>query len=229
MDSSAVAPGVTRYAEPPESLMDLLKAHLPYSLPLLRRLQFTRFPGGRTETTHILFASSAGEALPLGSRGNGDGDEAAAEEEERETTPFAAAYLDLSRGPETEMWLYASLERGPSSSTSSSSVELVAPVLAVLARTRAVLDAWTTPRALGPAVVLAGALAEPTRAALATAGVVFPTVNVFDKWLLRAETLPTPAPSSSSSSSLPAGMRWATVRGTDLGLVLARSKIRRTE
>ena len=60
-------------------------------------------------------------------------------------------------------------------------------------------------------------------AALVTAGVVFPTVNVFDKWLLRPEALPPPPP------PLPPGMRWATVRRADLGLVLSRSKVRRTE
>lgn len=214
---SAGAPRVTRYAEPPESLTNLLTAHLPYSLPLLRRLQFARFPGGRTETTHILFASSATE--PLQPRGGGDGGEAA-------TAPFAAAYLDLSRGPETEIWLYASLERGSSSLASPQPqgwpLMEAAPVLAMLARVRAVRDMWAAPRALGPAV-LAGALAERTRAALTTAGVVFPTVGVFDKWLLRPEGLPAPA------LSLPPGMRWATVRSADLGLVLSRSKIRRTE
>jgi hypothetical protein len=59
-----------------------------------------------TENTRILWAS--GESVEKRRRGE--------KEEERdlgtgrETTPFAAAYLDFSRGPETELWIYSSLE-----------------------------------------------------------------------------------------------------------------------
>lgn len=87
----------------------LLEAHLPYSIGLLRRLQSaagaleggasafpadsTRLPDGTSEWAHVLFVY--------------DGDE---EEPTPATASFAAAYVDLSKAPETQVWLYASDE-----------------------------------------------------------------------------------------------------------------------
>ncbi len=78
------------YKEPPARLLALLKKHVPHSLPLLRRLQFTRFPGGITEHSHILWAS---DAELDGGGGGGDGDD-----DLPASTRFTAGYLDFSRG-----------------------------------------------------------------------------------------------------------------------------------
>ena len=78
---------VAVYAEPPPRLLALLRRHTPHSLPLLRRLEFTRFPGGITEHARVLWASGA--ALPES--------EAEAEAEADSDVVFAAGYLDLSR------------------------------------------------------------------------------------------------------------------------------------
>lgn len=118
-------PEVKVYNRPPEALVKLLTLSDPlYSLPLVRRLQFTGFPGGTTEHTRILFSSSAASLedhltttitdadthLNVKDRsGDGDGDGDAANGSSR--VPFAAAYLDLSRGPETELWVYSSMEQ----------------------------------------------------------------------------------------------------------------------
>lgn len=85
-------------APPPPFLLALLELHLPHSLPLLRRLQFAlRFPsGGWTPWSHVVFVGET--AIP------NSGEEAA------RRRPFAAAYVDLSRGPETQCWPYATLE-----------------------------------------------------------------------------------------------------------------------
>ncbi|KAI0200118.1 hypothetical protein F4808DRAFT_461259 [Astrocystis sublimbata] len=117
-------PKVKVYTTPPEALLDPLATtpHFPYALPLARRLQFTKFPGGITEHARILWASEVSLerhlcAAAVG-RSDGGGVGGGSEEEkeggkkggrERET-PFAAAYLDFSRGPETELWIYSSME-----------------------------------------------------------------------------------------------------------------------
>ncbi|KXJ95537.1 hypothetical protein Micbo1qcDRAFT_171892 [Microdochium bolleyi] len=94
----------------PAALLRLLEQHVPHSLPLLRRLQFTRFPGGVTEHTRILFACSSGSG-----GGPSDGRPVDAQGDDRLApadgpNSFAAAYVDFSRGPETEVWMYSSLE-----------------------------------------------------------------------------------------------------------------------
>ncbi|KAI8632300.1 hypothetical protein F5Y19DRAFT_358930 [Xylariaceae sp. FL1651] len=104
---------VTVYTAPPEALAKRLQSYLPHSLLLIRRMRFTRFPGGITEHARVLWASTVSledhlarypdvGAGKLEREGGG----------ERETeAPFAAAYLDFSRGPETELWLFSSTER----------------------------------------------------------------------------------------------------------------------
>lgn len=87
-------------------IVNCLRSHLPFSLPLLRRLQFMSFPGGRTPDSKLLSSCSPGSlktSLPR---------------------CFIFAYLDFSRGPETEMWLFSSLERGNEVTFTSEEAEL---------------------------------------------------------------------------------------------------------
>jgi hypothetical protein len=48
--------------ERPKEVFSVLEQHLPYSLPILRRLQFMSFPGGQTPDSHVL--STFGKELP---------------------------------------------------------------------------------------------------------------------------------------------------------------------
>ncbi|KAK4105513.1 hypothetical protein N658DRAFT_417269 [Parathielavia hyrcaniae] len=94
-----MTPNITIEDTPTPSgpLLGLLKSHLPHSLPVLRRLQFAlNFPGGRTPQTHVLYAHYP--------RNDTDDDD-------HHHHHFAAGCLDLSRGPETQLWIYSSLER----------------------------------------------------------------------------------------------------------------------
>ncbi|KAK3383013.1 hypothetical protein B0T24DRAFT_603292 [Lasiosphaeria ovina] len=86
---------VSAAADANRSLQDRLRQHIPHSLALLRRLQFAgKFAGTSPATARVLQAYYSSTS-PEDSSSEG---------------PFAAAYVDLSRGPETECWLYSSLE-----------------------------------------------------------------------------------------------------------------------
>ncbi|KAI8269656.1 hypothetical protein K4K58_000693 [Colletotrichum sp. SAR11_239] len=80
----------------PDGLIPLLESHLPHSLPILRRLQFTRFPGGQRPTARIILAGDA----PVSDAPHN----------------FAAAYLDFGSGIETSLFMYSTLEDAPPSS-----------------------------------------------------------------------------------------------------------------
>ncbi|OTB18269.1 hypothetical protein K445DRAFT_245643 [Daldinia sp. EC12] len=231
--SSSVS--VTVYTQPPEDLVTLLRTHhRPHALPLLRRLAFTRFPGGITKHTRILFASASGLEL----------------RDHSQDTPFAAAYLDLSRGPETEIWLYSTLERHPSalvasaaSSTISNAHEEQAAAecaCQLLRRVKSLREAFYAPGtthaavqrqeglSLRPAQILAGTLSETTRIALLNRGVVFSYVAVYDKWMFRLGSLPEAAPPRPLAEE-GEGMEWRTVRREDIPLMLSRTSIPRKE
>ncbi|KAK4230492.1 hypothetical protein QBC38DRAFT_356783 [Podospora fimiseda] len=74
-----------------QPLLSLLDSHLPFSLPVLRRIQFAlQFPGGYSRHTHILHCYYPDDSVS--------------------SKHFVAAYVDLSRGPETQVWIYSSIE-----------------------------------------------------------------------------------------------------------------------
>lgn len=212
------------YTEPPEALINLLRTHhLPHALPLLRRLRFTRFPGGITEHARILFASDADLA---------SGDDALSAE-----TPFAAAYLDFSRGPETEIWLYSSLERRPDAlASAAASAERAASdeeereeaaarcARRVLREVRRQRDAYSDERRALP-TILAGTLNETLRMALVNQGVIFAAVDVYDVWMFRLDALPDVL----QKKPLADDMLWDRFRREDIPLMLSRTHIQRKE
>ncbi|CAK7562172.1 MAG: hypothetical protein SEPTF4163_000007 [Sporothrix epigloea] len=88
-----------------QAQLRLLRAHLPFSLPVLRRMQVAAGafdginPDGTTGSgitspdAHVLFAYDCDEAP------------AAVQDDH---VPFAAIFLELDRAPETAAWIYAS-------------------------------------------------------------------------------------------------------------------------
>ncbi len=114
-----MAPIIEDTPQVPESLLKLLRENLPYSLPLLRRLQFARdFKNGTRPSAHVLFAyhpdtgSQASSAKP---------------------SQFAAAYVDMAPRPQTAMWIYSTLEFPGRAAPDGSDDELI---LALFRRAR---------------------------------------------------------------------------------------------
>ncbi|KAI2629857.1 hypothetical protein GGR54DRAFT_636040 [Hypoxylon sp. NC1633] len=228
---------VATYTSPPEALVDLLRTHhMPHALPLLRRLRFARFPGGITAHARILFAAAAPASSSSGAR----------LEDARADTAFAAAYLDLSRGPETQMWLYSSLEQRPGLAAATTSAgtgngniyrdshgagEAAAAarcaclVLREVKRQRDANADKDAAAAAGKPQVLIGTLSEALRLALLSRGLVFSYVSVYDKWMFRLDSLPD-APRSPLAAD---NMRWDGFRRADIPLMLARTDIQRKE
>ncbi|KAI7777339.1 uncharacterized protein LA080_003791 [Diaporthe eres] len=89
------------FTDVPAELLHLLEARLPRSITLLRRLQFTNFPTGKTDSASIIVASD----VPLHER-HGD----SVDVQNSTIRHFTAAYLDPSHGFETNMWLYSTFE-----------------------------------------------------------------------------------------------------------------------
>lgn len=224
-----MAPSVLESSGPvPESLIAPLKEHLPHSFAVLRRAQFTQFPNGISPHAHFLFAS---EPLPRGSAGAAT------------TSPpykhFAAAYLDLSQGPETQMFLYSTLQDAGDDdglpSVPDAEVEHVLDLCAaIFARVR-VIAADTAAdgrhalyRAHGAMV---GNFHEATYQLLvARRGLVSSYWNPHDVWLFRVDELPPPEDQLETSSSSLAkvgeeGLVWSVVRREDVPLIASRTSL----
>lgn len=224
-----MAPSVIDTSGPvPESLINPLKEHLPHSFALLRRAQFTHFPNGTSPHAHFLYAS---EPSP---RSSADA-----------TCPpykhFAAAYLDLSAGPETQMFLYSTLQDAGDDIVSSVPDAEVAHVLdlcaALFARVRLIAAETAAEgrhalhRAHGAMV---GNFHEATYQLLvARRGLVSSYWNPHDVWLFRVDELP-PLPPPPPETELEAsslakvgeeGLVWSVVRREDVPLIASRTKL----
>lgn len=220
----AKAGEVSTYREPPAHLLERLRAHLPYSLPLLRRLEYALTPGGTTEHARILLAAGAGGGGDHA--GDDDGDDGAA---------FAAAYVDLSRSPETQIWVYSSLEwavaRGGSAAAAARGPVDGEQALALLREMRGIRDAHNDAAAGEGAEEegrrersgMIGSLATAVRALLASRGCAFPYHTSWDAWVFRADRLPRVDVQAEMERR---GLRWGGATGKeDYPLIISRTKI----
>ncbi|KAI0535759.1 hypothetical protein GGR58DRAFT_426292 [Xylaria digitata] len=241
-----MAPGVTVYTAPPEALVELLaRSHLLHALPLIRRLRFaTRFPGGITEHARILWCSRLALEDHLAANQSAEGEYQVGKQDEVEKeaveVPFAAAYLDFSRGPETELWIYSSMERGSRKGTgrgeegSKDGEEEIACAVSLLREVKRQQDLYFTPgsaqaRTREFPTVLIGNLNEVLRERLAAPGVGMAIVStgLYDKWIFKVAELPDVA----LPEILGDGQRWAwrAVRQEDIPFMLSRGTIDRRE
>ncbi|KAI1423952.1 hypothetical protein F5Y12DRAFT_499534 [Xylaria sp. FL1777] len=232
-----------------------------------------RFPGGITEHARILWSSrlsledyhhrhildlggSTNHAEAEAGAGAGDGDAevktaAGKEETEKrngrtaseEQAPFAAAYLDLSRGPETELWIYSSMEarmyglegkEGPKDPERER--EETACAVALLREVKRQQDLYFAPASARAAerefpTILVGNLNEVLRERLVApeVGMALVSTGLYDKWIFEVGELP--------DVGLPevlgddGGRRWAwdVVRKEDIAFTISRTKIPRRE
>lgn len=230
-----MAPKVETFsaASIPAQLLTRLNSHLPFSLTVLRRLQVaSRKQGGSTPNSHILYVHD-------GSYTDG---------------PFAAAYMDLSRGPETECWIYSSLQDSVPPNPSPTSSEVLLPtglppdeqevcvrqVLFLLRRIRAIETSYAFAhgeegfnKGHSKGHVRIGALHETVRQLLIAAGVKVKATSVvpvgkewefYATWLIRVEDLKV-----ENEVDLPTGMRWDVLREGDTDLVKGRTNIPKRE
>ncbi|TLD13983.1 uncharacterized protein PgNI_03872 [Pyricularia grisea] len=194
----------------------VLQSHLPYSFPVLRRLQFSLTAAGSSPTAKVLLATSG------------------------DSPHLAVAYVDVHKAPETQMWIYSSLEDScglgghdpPEISLPSSEVDVcLEQVLSILKR------AGEVAREAGPDIgavgvdgvartggIMVGTLHEALRLLLLDKGVTMSYSNPHYKWLFRVEDLPT-----GLASPLTEDMAWDTIRRGDVPLIKQRTNIPKTE
>lgn len=219
-----MAPLVTEITPPvPETEFGRLADHLPQSLPLLRRIQFTHYPQGTTKHARYLIATDSDGAIDSANR------------EGKPPGPrhFAAAYLDLSKGPETEMYLYTTLEDAEDLvAVPDDAVERVLD-LAVALLHRGKLAAQEVMRAgafklARGAGFMVGGLHQPTYELLCSRrGLTSSYWNPHHAWLFRLDRLP--GGGGRSGDDPGPGLRWDVVRREDVPLIASRTKIPKVE
>ncbi|OLN83378.1 hypothetical protein CCHL11_03031 [Colletotrichum chlorophyti] len=198
------------YTSVPDALVPLLQSHLPRSLPVLRRLQFTRFKGGMRPTARVIFASDPHSRLAP----EQDGPAA-------EPRNFTAAYLDFGSVRETNLFIYSTLEDGNvSSDEEKETCELL--IMAALDAVKKVGKEQPDGRA-DPGGCLVGTLATVTREVMIRRGAhVKPRATYeYEKWLFRVDEIP------EVDVALPEGAVWSPANETDCEIVISRTYVPR--
>lgn len=210
------------FPEFPAELLHLLEARLPRSITLLRRLQFTKFPTGKTDLARIIVASD----VPLHER-HGD----SADVRNSTIRHFTAAYLDPSIGLETNMWLYSTFEDSqgsvPSSAALSPGEDALCrqQIIAVLNEARHQGRIYPAQPLAHPDHIFIGSLNDAVRNVALSSGLHFgPTPKYeYEKIIFRIDELPLP-----EDPELPAGMVWGTGTLRDCELVKSRTSMPRS-
>lgn len=192
------------YTTVPEQLLALLTNQLPYSLPLLRRLQFTKSENGLRETERVILVA---ESLP--------------KDAVNLPKKFTAVYLDVAGGPDTQMWIYSTLEHPDNADINDSAV--YEPQLhKIIEESVLIAKTYGRPLVYGEAVKL-GTLHDSVRALLSKTGRVQPReTGPYDKWLFKYEDLP------KEETDLPEGMYWGTATDDDCRVAISRANIPRS-
>ncbi|TPX14180.1 uncharacterized protein E0L32_000574 [Thyridium curvatum] len=202
-------------------ILALLSQHLPYSHHVLRRLQFAQHsPAGRTPTAHLLWVTTTTTTTTTTNSSAGGDD-------------FAAAYVDLSRHPETQVFPYATTEDGHPG-TLPAPAPAADLLLAVMRRVRGIA------RAEGAGLgVMFGSLHGGLREAVLLrggsggggGGLRTSYTNVHEKWLLPLGDLPWPGAEDAVREWMAReGMGWGVVEGAeDCRLVISRTRIPKSE
>ncbi|KAL7917310.1 hypothetical protein ACQKWADRAFT_307088 [Trichoderma austrokoningii] len=190
----------------PQELVELLTTELPYSLPLLRRLQFTKFPHGTSEHARVIFISDTELSL--------------------RPDAYTAAYLDFSKSG-TQMFVFSTLEN-PRNGGDTSNDDMYKEQIADLVQKVISLRKEYGKELLftNPDRILIGSLHSKIRSILeleALEGRVESRPSgLFDKWLMSRDELPL------LGDSLPPGMEWGTASLDDCRIICSRTDIPRT-
>ncbi|KAF4976590.1 hypothetical protein FZEAL_6768 [Fusarium zealandicum] len=193
------------YSEISDGLLTLLSDQLPYSLSLLRRLQFTKFEGGLSPTARVVFISQStgleNDGLP--------------------PRRFTAAYIEVGGVPDTQMWIYSTLEH-PDESASKDSPVYEHQLARLVDECIGIAKAYNG-KLVYPGAVLLGTLHDSVREILTKSGRVEPrSTGAYDKWLFRYEDIP------GGGDELPGGLNWGTASEDDCRIVVSRTDIPRT-
>lgn len=155
---STSPPDIHSHSEPLLTVLPVLKHYIPNSLPLLRRLQSTL----QTPHTHVL--STALPPLPS----------------DPSSHPFISAFVDRSRAPETEYWIFSSVELYAADSPTYNSLAPTCKVqlLALLTHISTLPRAPTNQPIAAPENILIGALHSNNLSLLTSGETPLPTHKV---------------------------------------------------
>ncbi|KAI7758756.1 hypothetical protein LZL87_012262 [Fusarium oxysporum] len=208
------------FADVPTDLLHLLETRLPRSTTLLRRLRFTTFATGKTDSARIIIASD----MPL--------------QERHGNTPnssiirhFTAAYLDPSLGLETNMWIYSTFEDSLGAIQASPALSFDEDavcrqqIIAALNEARYQGRIYPIQTLVHPDHIFIGSLNNAVRNVAIASGLRFGSTPKFEyeKFVFRIDELPVPA-----DPELPAGMVWGTGTAWDCELVKSRTSVLRS-
>ncbi|KAF5662543.1 gnat family protein [Fusarium heterosporum] len=191
------------YTTIPPALLTLLANQLPYSLPLLRRLQFAKFEGGLCKTARVVLVADSQFDGP-------------------ETLPqkFTAAYVDVGGGPGTQAWIYSTLEHPDQADVGITIYENQFDEM--VKQFTGIARDYGRELVYGDSVLL-GTLHDSVRELMHKTGRIVPReTGAYDKWLFKYEDLP------KDEVALPEGMHWGTATEDDCRLVVSRTNIPRT-
>lgn len=134
---------------------------------------------------------------------------------------FTAAYVDVSHGPETQMWLFSTLETETEEQDESVDEVLYRSQLDLVVSSVSHLAESYGGRLAHRDAVLLGTLHSRVRRLLGET-VTPRKTGLYDKWIFKAEGL------SEASGDLEEGMSWDVARERDLEIAISRTHIPRT-
>jgi hypothetical protein len=143
-------------------------------------------------------------------------------EDDTPETPFIVSYLDFSRGPETELWIFSSLEIPGRHQTPEEDLLAEQQILALLVKAQEIETVYTQSR-MTPGAMLIGSLHETVFNIIQKNELTVWSNGPYQKFIFETSSLPEEVPFQ------PERFSWGKISTDDIDLVLSRTEIPRKE
>ena len=216
LKKSTMSSTVSTFSSVPDELIELLTDRLPTSFTILRRLQSARSGSDTSPTARIVFVSDTGSLTATEAQGNASEQDGGNLHKPHALT---VAYVDMAGGPDTQMWMYSTLEDARVTDVPAGEYDRQ---LEALAQRLVQMRHEHGKELRYPGCVLLGSVHSDTRKMLERCGRVRPrATGDYDKWLFREELLP------QRDAPLPDGMHWDKANLADCEMVVSIATVPR--
>ncbi|QUC21374.1 uncharacterized protein UV8b_05617 [Ustilaginoidea virens] len=195
------ASNIETFTSVPHDLLDLLTAHLPYSLTLLRRLQSAAYKNLTKSDARVILSPVRAAVMHGSSR----------------LQHFCVAYAEFSAGPETQMFMYSSMEPESADVKDPAHEENIMSVVGGLVRLRKEYDGRLV---YGHGLLLGSLHSRVCKILIKHRRVEMRPTGNYEKFLFRMENVPEPR-------EIPKEMHWGKASLEDCGLVASRAAVPR--
>ncbi|KAK0386756.1 hypothetical protein NLU13_6592 [Sarocladium strictum] len=192
----------------PSTVIQRLERHLPFSLPVLRRLQSASSQAQDGKYYRVIVSAYCRHPKSEEDMNMDPLD-----------VPFTMAFVELGARPDTQLWVYSTFEDVPDAQVSETVDMYRSQMRSVVAELKALREEYRGENAFGQSVLMGSAHSPRVMGLLRGYNrLKEETAGTYDKWLFRLENLPV-------QTGLPDDLTWNNATEEDCQVAMSHATV----